>query len=203
MTSITVNPDAVPEVIEVTDTQIVDTSSVSEVIVVTPSGPDTLLESTTDTEVIVTVHTEILTDHWTEATIIESAAQGPPGAQGPQGLSGGSVTTYVASVPISGHIAVVLDSTGLCLPADAANPAHFAVAGVSIGAAIAGDPVTVITRGVLEHLGWTFTADQPVYLGLAGALTQVLPGGAVFSKIIGVAVSATRVSLDFQSAIFH
>jgi hypothetical protein len=135
--------------------------------------------------------------------LVELAQQGPTGAQGPQGLSGGSVTTYVSTAPVSGHTAVVLDSTGQCIPADAATATHYAVAGITVGAAIAGDPATVVTKGILEHSGWTFTAGLPVYLGLAGALTQTLPGSALFSKTLGIAVTSTRVSLDFQPAIFR
>ena len=137
--------------------------------------------------------------------LLEVAQQGPPGPTGPtgpQGLPGSAVSSYVANTELSGHIAVVLDSLGQALPADAATAAHFAVAGVTVGSAVPGDPVTVVTTGVVEHGGWTFTPGAPVFLGLAGAIAQTLPPTAVFSKVLGVAVSPTRISINFQPAIF-
>jgi len=161
-----------------------------------------LLITTIDTEVITTDDQEVITLPVEVVEIVDAAAQGPMGPQGPQGLSGASVSLYPAAVPVSGHAAIVLNATGQALPADASDPTHFAVAGVTVGAATAGDNVEVQNSGVLEHSGWTFTAGLPVFLGLAGAITQVLPPGVVFSKVLGVAVSPTRISLDFQPAIF-
>lgn len=135
--------------------------------------------------------------------LVEVLAQGPVGPQGPQGLSGSSVTAYTAALALSGHVAVVLNAAGQAMPADPTNPAHHAVAGITTQAGAMGAAVEVVSRGMLEHLGWTFTVDQPVFLGLDGAVTQTLPPTAVFSKSLGVAVSATRVSIDFQPAIFR
>jgi len=153
-------------------------------------------------EIITVDGTDILIAADTTVEFIDVGAQGPMGPQGPQGLSGASVSAYNAVVALSGHIAVVLDATGQALPADCSAPTHHAVAGITTGAAAQGAPVEVINKGVLEHLGWTFVVGAPVFLGLAGALTQTLPPSAVFSKSLGIAVSATRVSLDFQPAIF-
>lgn len=151
--------------------------------------------SLTGTELLVVVQ-----DGVTKKSVA-SALIGPTGPQGAPGASG--ATLYPAASAISGHVAIVLNSDGQCLPADPANPAHYAVAGITTQAAGAAlDQVQVLTGGVLEHLGWTFTPDLPVFLGLAGALTQTLPVTAAFSKVLGVAVSPTRVSLDFQPAIF-
>jgi hypothetical protein len=121
---------------------------------------------------------------------------------GPQGAPGAAFASYPAAVSLSGHIAVVLNASGQALPADAATPSHYAVAGITIGASSSGASVGLLSSGVLEHTGWTFTTDLPVFLGLAGAITQTLPPAAVFSKVLGVAVSPTRISIDFQPAIF-
>lgn len=166
---------------------------------------------TTETELLIERDVSVLVETATVIELLEVAQQGPtgppgvagpPGLPGPPGLSGTSVSAYIAAVALSGHIAVVLDAAGQALPADAAAPPHYAVAGITTQAAAQGTPVEVINKGVLEHLGWTFTPDQPVFLGLAGAITQTLPPAAVFAKVLGIAVSPTRVSLDFQPAIF-
>ncbi len=148
-----------------------------------------------DTQIITTAD-----DHY---DLVDVATQGPPGPQGPQGLSGAAVSSYIASVALSGHIAIVLNADGQALPADPTNPAHYTVSGITTQAAAAGDPVEVVSKGVLEHLGWAHTVAAPVFLGAAGSITQAATPGAVFSKVLGVAVSATRVSIDFQPAIFY
>lgn len=109
----------------------------------------------------------------------------------------------IAAIALSGHIAVVFNAAGEATPADAFNPLHGAVVmGVTSGAAAAGDTVILVSQGHLEHLGWTFTPDLPVYLGAMGALVQTVPLGASFVKVLGMAQSATQVAISLQPAIF-
>jgi len=153
-----------------------------------------------ETIIVTVTETDVLSTETFD--LIDVAAQGPMGPQGPQGLSGASVSAYPAATALSGHTAIVLNASGQALAADPTDTSHYAVAGITTGAAAQGDSVEVQNSGVLEHLGWMFTGGLPVFLGLSGALTQTLPPEAVFSKVLGVAVSPTRVSLDFQPAIF-
>jgi len=149
-----------------------------------------VIESTSET--ITLVHEEVV--------ILETAQQGPPG---PAGAPGSAVAlAYIAATPVSGHMALTLNAADEAIYADAATPTHYAVVGVSTGAASAGAQVTALNSGSIEHSGWAFTVGQPVFLGLGGALTQSLPVGAVFSKVLGVAATPTRITLDFQPAIF-
>lgn len=117
-------------------------------------------------------------------------------------IPGVSAGGYTAAEIISGHQAITLDANGQAIVASADNAAHQFVEALTSSAANIGDNVQVVTTGLFEHLGWTFTTGMPVYLGLAGALTQVLPGTAVFMKVLGIAVSPTRIKVDFQPAIF-
>jgi hypothetical protein len=80
--TLVVTLDAVPEVIETTGGQIIEGISVTEVFEVTTSGPDVLTETLTDTQVVITDQTSIVTEQWVTAEIIESAAQGPRGPIG-------------------------------------------------------------------------------------------------------------------------
>lgn len=113
------------------------------------------------------------------------------------------VPVVIAAVALSGHIAVVLDADGEAIPADAFNALHAAVViGVTSGASMAGDSVVLVNQGTLEHLGWFFTPNLPVYLGAMGALVQSVPVGASFTKVLGMAQSATRVTVSPQPAIF-
>lgn len=154
------------------------------------------------TDVLVIEGSEIVVSNQTTAEILDVHSQGPIGPRGPTGLSGSSIASYLTAVAISGHTAVTIDSAGKAIPADAADPSLRAVVGVTLSAAIQDASVEVTAAGPVEHLGWTFTPGLPVFLGLAGAITQVLPPSAVFSKVLGVAVTPTRITLDFQPAIF-
>lgn len=136
-----------------------------------------------------------------EVLIVEVAQQGPMGAQGPQGPSG-SAEVYIAASAISGHIVVTLDSTGQVIPADPSTAAHGnTIIGVTVGAAIGGDPVELATSGLVTHAGWSFVVGEPVFAGTAGQITQTPPVG-VWQKAIGIARSSTSFVLHMQPAIF-
>lgn len=126
------------------------------------------------------------------------------GTQGPAGPSGGGGDLQVtAAVALSGHVAVVLNAVGAALPADPFNALHgAAVVGITRGAVALGGSVALASQGTFEHLGWTFTPNLPVYLGALGALVQAAPVGASFLKVLGVAQSATRITVSLQPAIF-
>lgn len=134
--------------------------------------------------------------------------QGVPGPAGPTGPTGpigvSTALQYVSAVNLSGHVAITLDTLGKAIVADCsvAKCAN-AVMGITEGASLLGANTVVFNAGSLEHAGWSFTPDMPVFLGLAGAITQVLPAQAEFTQVLGMAVTATRISIHIQSAIFR
>jgi hypothetical protein len=133
-----------------------------------------------------------------EATV---GLQGPPGPTGP---AGGAVVTYVGATALAGHIAVTLDGFGHAVAADCtAMQSANGVVGLTLGASVQFALAQVTQTGSLEHVGWAFLPDKPVFLGLAGEITQVVPVQALFSKALGIAVSPTRITVDFQPAIFY
>lgn len=120
---------------------------------------------------------------------------------GPPGPAGGSTLVPVGPSPLSGHSAVACDSAGELVPADCTLAEHRgAVLGVVTQAYLPGDSAQVRTGFPLEHAGWTW-APGPIYVGTGGQLTQALPAGALFSQLVGVALSATRVLIDLQPPI--
>lgn len=138
--------------------------------------------------------------------IIAGGAQGQPGVRGERGVAGapgGVFASYPTVNSMSGHIAVMLNAQGAAIPAESsiARSAN-TVVGITIGASGAGEPAQIQSTGLLEHSGWSFTPDLPVFLGLNGALTQAVPAQALFSKVLGVALSATSINIGFQPAIF-
>lgn len=114
----------------------------------------------------------------------------------------GGPATLIAGEAISGHTAYIVGEGGKAFIADPTNPLHQFVQGVTISAAAQDAAVQIQSDGMLTHVGWTFTPGGLVYVGLLGQLTQVLPGTAVFQKVVGVALTATTISLNLQPAIF-
>lgn len=133
--------------------------------------------------------------------ILEIGTQGPPGIPGVQGPPG-AARTFIAAQAISGHTLVALNNVGKVVPASSAVAEHaFNVMGLTTNAAIADDLLTVIDTGLVEQLGWTWTPNAPVFLGLNGSVTQT-PNTGVFSKPVGVALSPTKIALQLQPAVF-
>lgn len=143
----------------------------------------------------------VLVEQVQETEIVELGQQGPPGRQGPPGPAGDAITVKVGPQAISGHSVVACNAQGELIAADATNPAHRGtVLGVVADAYSPGDDAVVQTGFVLEHTGWSW-APGPVLVGLAGQLAQALPPGALFSQVIGEALSATRVLIDINPPI--
>ena len=134
-----------------------------------------------------------LLDLTSAAELVEAAVQGPPGPPGP---AGANAVVVVGGAPISGHSVVALDASGYLVCADCTNAAHLgAVLGVVADAYAAGAQAVVQTDFELSHTGWTF-APGPVFVGEAGLLTQSVPAGAVFTQVVGFALSPTRLRVS-------
>lgn len=135
------------------------------------------------------------------AVVVTRGIPGPEGKRGPPGPAGDAITVKVGPLSISGHSLVACNALGELIAADATNPAHRgAVLGVVADAYSPGDDAVVQTGFVLEHSGWAW-APGPVLVGLAGQLAQALPPGALFSQVIGEALSSTRVLIDINPPI--
>lgn len=136
------------------------------------------------------------------ATLINQGLKGDPGERGPAGPSGSASTVGKASTAISGHLAVRWTSNGELALASNDQPAHaYAVAGIATNAASAGGDLTVQSAEVLQHSGWAWTANQPVFLGVNGALTQALPSPGSYMMVIGIAISTTAIAISIQPPI--
>lgn len=112
-----------------------------------------------------------------------------PGPPGPAGPAGGSRTRNAGSA-VSGHRIVAELADGTFVHADATTAGHAnRIAGVSLNAAVSGDPVTAISEGRIEDAALSLTAGLPVFLGLDGALTQSPPAAPAFVLPIGAALA--------------
>lgn len=134
-------------------------------------------------------------------TIARIGPQGPRGVAGAAGASGATNVVGTAGTNVSGHVAVMYSGAGLLVPADASILSHLnKVVGITLNAALNGADLTIQGSGIVEHMGWAFTPDQPVFLGLSGSLTQSM-AGLLFALPVGIAVSATKLIVNIQPAI--
>lgn len=105
------------------------------------------------------------------------------------------IAAATAGEALSGHRAVRFNA-GSAFYADrtAANAAH--AAGITTGAAAMGAAVGVQIDGELTEPSWTW-APGPVWLGLTGFLTQVIPTSGSIVRI-GTAKTATTIIVEPQ-----
>ncbi len=137
-----------------------------------------------------------------EQELLEVGTQGPPGPRGPIGPSGGNAVTAVAAVALGGHRIVLLNADGEADYARADEITHASIVlGMTSHAAAEGADVDVIRIGELEEVSWSWTLNQPVYLGLDGVPVQSLPYNAAFSLVIGFPITPTRLFISIREPI--
>lgn len=134
--------------------------------------------------------------------IVSSSAQGPQGIQGIQGIPGFSSKYYTAAEDINGHCVVRVIAGEQIIKANCNIPTDYLVVGITDSAVSAGGVIEVFDKGPITHLGWTWAANLPIYLGMDGGIVQSLPPEALFMKVLGMAVSPTMIIIDIQPAIF-
>jgi hypothetical protein len=135
--------------------------------------------------------------------------QGPPGPAGPQGETGpvGGVDQVfiegLADEAIGGQRATITHSSGRFRTATHTDVNHAGnFAGIT-RAAVPGQGYTVQTvlSGYMEETSWSWTPGKPIFLGLDGVLTQLVPTSG-FVQILGTAFDAQSMFvLPYDSTI--
>ena len=148
-------------------------------------------------DVLLTETTQILSVAEEVTQILSVAEQGPPGPAGPSGA-----TTFVrqSAGALSAMRIVWEDEAGVVFALDSADDDHIdLLCGITLTATSDAGPVTVQRTGAVDDSAWDWTPGR-VYLGADGALTQSPPSTG-FDVLVGVAVSPTRLILNFQDPI--
>jgi len=113
---------------------------------------------------------------------------------------------WVAGQDLGGHRVVAMAGDASAIYADCAVASHAGrLLGLTTGAASAGAPCIVAgATEVVEEPSWSWTADAPVYLGHDGLLTQTVPAApdALFSLVVGVALTPTKVLVSLREPLF-
>jgi hypothetical protein len=126
-----------------------------------------------------------------------------PGPQGPAGDSGAATLALPAASAVSGHRVIAWEN-GEARHADPTILTDGArVIGVSLNAAVIGDPVTVRQSGLVVDASLGLTPGWPVYLGANGALTQTPPAlpGAAYQLRVGSALAADTLLVGLSRPI--
>lgn len=100
-----------------------------------------------------------------------------------------------APTPIGGYRVVRRISGGIEY-ADASILGHLnSVIGLTTSAIGSGFSGQVITLGDIEESSWNWTPNLPLFLGLNGLLTQVVPtiSDSVFSLMLGKAITSKKI----------
>ncbi len=105
----------------------------------------------------------------------------------------GGIAYFTAGQDLSGHFALMFadDGSGSVVYADPTS-IDYTFAGISLGAAVSGTMVQVMTNGLVVEPSWSWTPLLPVYIGLLGALTQTVPTVGFF-HLVGIPPNATSL----------
>lgn len=113
--------------------------------------------------------------------------------------SAGNTTLLVtAARDIDPHICVSADATGAIVPASTTNKSP--VIGITSGSVSHGAYATIVTSGIFTDPSWTWVADNPLFAGDGGILTQTPPSTG-YMHVVGYAVSPTTVVVGIQQPI--
>lgn len=139
----------------------------------------------------------VLVEQVEVAEIIAVAEQGPPGPPGPSGVA---IYTRQSTGALSAMRVVWEDDAGAVSALDSADEDHIdLLCGLTLTATSDAGQVAVQRTGAVDDLAWSWVPGR-VYLGADGALTQSPPSTG-FDVLVGVAVSPTRLILNFQDPI--
>lgn len=111
------------------------------------------------------------------------------------------LTVGIAAEALGGHRAVYRSAAGFRYAGSDQPTTADAVVGITTGSATPGGEVTVRTDGVMIEPSWTWTPEEPVFLGLNGLITQTAPATGVVVEL-GVALTTTSILVRVQKAIY-
>lgn len=174
---------------------------VQTLVLLEPRGSDDIVEVPTEQVLLQAGQDNTLLEPVQELVLLSEAQQGPPGPPGIPGPAGGQVLQRKAGMDTSALLVVYEDLFGSVWPADAdAESDVLALLGVTVSAAMAGQPINVQRMGHIDDESWQLQPGKRVFLGGQGRLTQD-PPQAGYDMLIGMAITSTRLLLNIQDPI--
>ncbi len=160
--------------------------------------PDAQVADGAEPELLVDNEPELLVvGQESQTVLLDAGSQGPPG---PPGELGQAYVEFPAAVPIGGHRAVRLLGGAAIYTDNTSLPDANLVLGITRGAADAGALAQIQFNGLMAEPSWAWTPDLPVFVGVAGVLTQTPPTSG-FSLIVGIATRADQIFIGAKAPI--
>ena len=137
----------------------------------------------------------------TSKVVTAAGRQGLPGPPGQPGQAGVSYVTFLASGAIGGHRVVRAMFARHAQYADHNDVAGASsILGITLHAAEAEAPINVAATGEIFEPSWAWVVDAPIFVGVAGVLTQAPPSTG-FQLVVGVATSPTSMLVGIKQPI--
>ncbi|WP_407715789.1 hypothetical protein ACJJWD_09545 [Comamonas testosteroni] len=174
---------------------------VQTLVLLEPQGSDDIVEVPTEQVLLQAGQDNTLLEPVQDLVLLTEAQQGPPGPAGIPGPAGGQLLQRKAGMDTSALLVVYEDLFGSVWPADPdAESDVLALLGVTVSAAVAGQPINVQRLGHIDEEAWQLQPGKRVFLGGQGRLTQA-PPQAGYDVLIGMAITSTRLLLNIQDPI--
>jgi len=111
-------------------------------------------------------------------------------------------TTGGGAIPAFKVVALTAFNTVSVMSSNSLLDTH-RIPGITLSAAAAaGTRVSIRWRGEVSNPAWTWTPGLPIYFNSSGDVTQTLPATPpAFYRILGIALTATKINLQPQSAL--
>lgn len=134
--------------------------------------------------------------------VIKTGFPGPQGRQGDIGPPGGAPIQATALVNLTWPVVVTVRN-GLAAPADPSSADDMqAQLAITYGAALAGQPVTLITLGQHSETGWNWNPGRVFLAPTGGGLTQT-PDPTCALLEVGRAIDPKTIDFCIQPAILR
>nr|WP_279088474.1 hypothetical protein [Comamonas thiooxydans] len=188
------------DLLEISQEQLLQ-EQVQTVVLLESKGSDDIVEVPTEQVLLEEGQDNTLLETEQEVVLLTECQQGPPGPPGVPGPAGGQVLQRMAGMDTSALLVVYEDLFGAVWPADPDVESDvLALLGVTVSAAVAGQPVNVQRMGSIDDAAWQLQPGKRVFLGRQGRLTQDPPQGG-YDVLIGTAITSTRLLLNIQDPI--
>lgn len=185
------------DVVEVINTEVVLDGEATTIVIEVPGAVEVVGDDTTQLVTTAEPQLALVDEGGQSMLLVETGQQGPPGRPGEVGAA---YVEFVAGVALGGHRAARL-LNGEAVYADHTSVADAnVVLGITRGAAATGAVAQIQFAGLMNEPSWNWTPDQPVFVGLAGVLTQTPPASG-FSLIVGVATASNQIFIGAKAPI--
>lgn len=125
----------------------------------------------------------------------------PPGVVTIEVVEAITLLTVIAGEVLGGHRAVFIGEDERAYYADASEATSRLTVGITTSAANEDDEIAIQAVAVLEHLGWSWSGEEPVWLGAEGLLTQTPPTSGYIMQV-GIPVGPTQLRINPQFIAF-